>query len=59
MSARGRKRIVQRQIYYGNRLGWGLDKVINVVVRNMRSMNAAMAEAYAKSRQERQERGEV
>lgn len=59
MSARGRKRVVQRQIYYGNRLSWGLDKVINVMVRNIRSMSAAMIEAYAKSRQERQERGEV
>jgi hypothetical protein len=59
VSARGRKRIVQRQIYYGNRLSWELDKVIDAAIRNMRSMSSAMAEAYARSRQERQERGEV
>jgi len=59
VSARGRKRAVQRQIYYGNRLSWGLDKVIDAAIRNMRSMSSAMAEAYARSRQERQERGEV
>jgi len=59
VSARARKRIVQRQIYYSNRLSWGLDKVIDAAIRNMRSMSFAMVEAYARSRQERQEWGGV
>ena len=55
MKARKRKRIIQRKIRYNNGWNWSFDKFVRAVVRVSNRMSKAMAEVYAKARQERGE----